>query len=359
VNAARLLRELALPMTEPGVLMSMLALFGLAKLASLIALTLMQYLLPLGAMLLLLASIVLLPVCARYLMEILDSRICGREPPPLSAGLFSRYGFVWSLLPLTLIFGSGFLLLRTAALYGAAASLLPAALLAVTVPASLAVLAMTNSPLSSLNPVSLYHLVRLSGTSYFVVPTILLVFGAALRLLSETPLPRAVGEFGMLYLAFLAFSLTGSIVASSGAHQHVGIAAPAMPDGRKLAREEMRGRQRVLDHAYGLFSRGNGAGGLEHIQDFIDNSSHLASKLELFEWFFRQMLDWENTDPALSFGRVFLSRLIAAGETVLIMKVTARCLLENERFRPLPGDRQRVIEMALANGRDDIARQLR
>ena len=110
-----------------------------------------------------------------------------------------------------------------------------------------------------------------------------------------------------------------------------------------------------MDHAYGLFSRGNREGGLRHLDGFLQESGNV---LDDAEWFFQNMLRWEQTDPALVFAQRYLTLLLDSGESILALKVLARCGLENERFRPAIADRERLSAVVAANERDDLRKLL-
>lgn len=337
--------ELARPFTDSTVLIAMLTFTGLFALADAAGL--------LGIWLL----VVTLPACSRFLIGITAARIDGRPVAPPGIELFSLVDSVWTLLPLVLIVG-GALLVRAMAGTPIAASAL-ALSLALAVPASVGVLALTRSPAAAINPLHLHALIRRTGKRYLGVPAAVLAAVALLGLLALLGAPSILVAALASYPLFLGFSLTGAVVAGSGLREEVGIPDPVEPAAETLIERDLRSRRAVLDHAYGLFSRGNRAGGLRHIEGFVDRSEYFGTKIEVFEWFFEKMLRWENAGPALALAQVFLSRLVDAGESTAAMKLIGRSLLEDERWRPLPADRERVTELASAAGRTDILTRLR
>jgi hypothetical protein len=117
----------------------------------------------------------------------------------------------------------------------------------------------------------------------------------------------------------------------------------------------MSERAAVLNHAYGLVSRGNRAGGLGHVRDWIDRDPDPDAA---WRWFFEQMLRWEVTDAALQFGQQYLGLLLRSGDQVAAVKLIARCRLENEAFRPLPDDRELARQAAEHCGNEELARTL-
>ena len=77
-----------------------------------------------------------------------------------------------------------------------------------------------------------------------------------------------------------------------------------------------------------------------------------------YRWFFEEMLRWEDTDPALLLGQYYLGHLLDTGDSAAAVKLMSRCYLENPRFRPLPEDRPRALELAREQDRDDLVKHL-
>ena len=130
----------------------------------------------------------------------------------------------------------------------------------------------------------------------------------------------------------------------------------SIPDAIEMTAEERRerltaDRQNVANHAYGFVSRGNRAGGLAHIQSFIDGEQ---DKEEAYNWFFNQMLKWENMDAALSFAQPYLHRLLSQQRDAAALKLLSQCYHANPRFRPAKEDAEAAIELAKRSRRDDL-----
>ena len=359
MTPGRLLRELLYPLTEASVLFSMLAIFAVAKIASLVVGAFLASVFPIGVMLGLLAVVAILPVTTRYLMELLNARLEGAAARPLAIGMLERFGLLWSLAPLGAVGGTIWAVLWVESAFGASAAVAVAVLCLALLPAFLAALAISGSLVTSLNPLSMVQIVSHTGWSYLLVPAITLIGCLALRLAAGVGLPGFVVEFGALYLDVLGFSLTGAVIGASGIRDRVGEPVPEAPTVEKVQADDLRARQGVADHAYALISRGNRDGGFAHIHAFIDKLEYLGTKGDMFEWFFLQMLRWEDSAPALFFARDYLSLLVQAGESARALKVLSRCLYEDPGFRPRPEDRAPLVEMAREAGNDDLVRQLR
>ncbi len=359
MTPANLLRELTYPVRETAILLSMLAIFIVAELAAAVVQVFLQSVFPVGVMLGMLAAVAILPLTMRYLMEILNARIEGTAAQPLAIGMLERHGFLWSLAPLGAVAGSVWLIVESESRFGAPAALVLSLLLFAALPAFLAALAISGSLLASLNPVSLLQIIRQTGWTYLWVPAAIVLGVFVLQLAAAGGAPRLLVEFGCLYLDFVGFSLTGAVVGASGIRERVGVPVPEEPDPTQVQAEDLKARQAVVDHAYALVSRGNRDGGFAHIQEFIDKLEYLGTKADMFEWFFRQMLRWEDPAPALFFAQRYLALLVEAGEAPRALKVLSRCLYEDAAFRPRTEDRPRLKAMAEAAGRDDLVRQLR
>jgi len=126
-------------------------------------------------------------------------------------------------------------------------------------------------------------------------------------------------------------------------HREVGIYDPVEPGEAEISACHAKLRTDVLDRAYGFVSRGNRIGGLKHIRDWMEEDPEPAYG---WQWFFKQMLRWENKDPALVFGQQYLGWLLRNGDYVAAVKVMLRCRMENESFRPLSEHKTLALEAA-------------
>lgn len=115
-------------------------------------------------------------------------------------------------------------------------------------------------------------------------------------------------------------------------------------------------RRNVLNHAYGLVSRGNRAGGLQHIYGALQDD---PDALSAWSWYLEQMFRWENCAAALQFAQQYLSRLLHDDAYVDAVKLMMRCRLVDESFRPLPEDRSLALTAAEQCHNDDLLTSLR
>ena len=125
-----------------------------------------------------------------------------------------------------------------------------------------------------------------------------------------------------------------------------------------MKRTRIPGHEReasVLNHAYGFFSRDNRAGALAHIRSALRDETDVDAA---YYWYFSEMLRWESKDAALMLAQERLTELLRGERGVEAVKLISRCLLENPRFRPLPGDLDSALQVAARLDRDDLVRTL-
>jgi len=351
------LRELALPIIDLGVCLSTLLLVALAELATLLTAVFLRVALAFGILVAALAAVVLLPICARYLMEILDARLVGRPLPPLSSELLGRQGLAWSLMPLACLLGAGWVVVQAYARFDYTVAAFAAGAFVLILPAVIGVLAISGSVSASLDPRNAYQLLRLCRWRYLLLPAVIVALTLALAGLRALGAPRILLLLASGYAAVVAFSFIGYVIGSSGARERVGIPEPVEPDAATVGAGVERARVQVLNHAYGLFSRGNAAGGQAYIEQYLAATGGSAT-LDERDWFFWQMMAWEVAGPGLFFARDYLAVLLERNEPGKALKVLSRCLHAEPRFRPRPEDAERLVEIARAAGRDELLRAL-
>ena len=343
LKATDIAREFAYPLSNLSVLLSALFVFLMLEFAAF------------GGIMGLFLGFLVLPALFRYLMRILDSRAKGQDPGPLVAEDLMWFDSAWSLF---LIVHLAVLVYVTYILgnrYGVAAMLAANVLLAAVIPASLAVLAITRSPLECLNPRSVAGLIRRSGTSYWILPVYFLMAGVVLWWLTTLSLPEFLVELFAYYLILVFFALTGAVVQPHDFYKEVEIHAPVEPDRDVIDERLVKERTVVLNHAYGFISHGNRAGGFKHIRSWLENDPEPDSA---WSWFFDQMMRWEIKEPALVFAQTFLGRLLRDGDYLAAVKVMTRCCHVNESWLPLPDDRALALKAAEHCGNAELAKVL-
>ena len=291
-----------------------------------------------------------LPPIFRYLMITLETCAKGEKPRAFDAEFFSWTDSLWTFFPLPLAAALTYLGFTVHGYFGTMGVYALLVVVSGALPASFAVLAITHSPLQSLNPVALGRLLKATAESFWLASAYLIVVGWAF--VQAGQLPNTAGNIVYLFGLFSFAALTGTLLEPFGLVDDVSI-----PESLEASDEEIRGameaaRVSVLSHAYGFVSRGNRDGGLEHIKECIAEDSDPEAA---WAWYFNKMLGWENQEPALFFGQHYVHDLLRYGEAVPALKIIMRCRLINDRFKPLREDVPVAIEAAESVGNSELA----
>ncbi|MDH5344411.1 MAG: hypothetical protein OEW59_01515 [Gammaproteobacteria bacterium] len=351
MKPGEVLHELAFPLTNQVLLIS-IGTFGGALWLSLVLIELGPFFLILGLLGLMLVSGALF----RYGVKVLERRAQGLGTPVADIDTVTFLSDVWTFFPMVQTVAALWVAdyLNDSGNPSAGVAIL--VVFALVLPASLAVLAITHSPLQSVNPRALYVLVRRCGSSYLWIP-----LGAATLFtviagvgLAGLPFPGVVVL--QTYAVFAAVNLTGAVMHASGVIGEVSIDVPLEKSEAEAADEIADARHRALDHAYGFISRGNRDGGFNHIRDHIAAEEDASAAVA---WFFNEMMRWEKKDAALFFGQDCFAHFLHHDNDAMALKIALRCIHEDPSWRPRSEDRGHAIELAGKYGRDDLLTALR
>ncbi|MGB5512292.1 MAG: hypothetical protein WBM87_11340 [Woeseiaceae bacterium] len=331
MKATDILRAVLYPLTEASVLMPMLVFW---------LLLLVAYWAGLFGLWLL---VLVIPAIIRFQMIVLEARARRATPATPDLGFFNWFGNVWTLFPAPVAILLIWVTVVTASALGPAWAIVPVLFASVFFPAFVAVLAITQSPLQSLNPVAHLHLQRRAGRTLWM-STVYLLLLSWLAVEAAT-LHAALATAVWLLYSFSFFSLTGSLIAPHELLDDIAIPDPVEKAADVVETELVRDRTRVLNHAYGFISRDNRSGGFGHIFASIKDDPDPAAA---WAWFLERMLSWEDQTAALIFAQHYLHDLLHYGESVRAAKLMMRCRLVDAQFRPLPEDLDAAIEAAKA-----------
>jgi len=328
----------------------------MAIILALIVFLLFQLLIQAAGVLGIWLAIVVVPAYFRYLLYLLEARANGRTAPSPGIELFNWVENFWSLFPLVLvsllIWGGYFLANK----YSFAIAAVPGVLILFIFPASMAVLAVTRSPIESLNPAALFVLIKACGRDYLMVPLIIVAMGFLIWTLMILNMPGVLIMAAVMYASILLFTLTGAVLYENGSSIAVDIPPPLEPGAEQLEAELTSARTKVLNHAYGFISRGNRQGGLQHVYDWIGKEADVNAA---YRWFFEQMLKWESSEAALVFAQEYLAWLLDRRHDIEAIKLINRCLMEDARFKPLPGTSSAALAAAERQANDELCAYLR
>ena len=201
-----------------------------------------------------------LPGFFRYLLFILEVRANGNDAPALDAELFGLADKLWSLSPLVLvaiIIWGGI----TVSPFGIVAVALYSVLVLFLLPASIAILAITRSPLESLSPHAIFRMVRICGPAYLLIPAIFVAMSIGIRMLASEGASMILLEWLVVYEVVLLFTFTGAVLHAKEVSYEVEIEASLEATADDIASDLDQAREKVVNHAYGFISRGNRDGG--------------------------------------------------------------------------------------------------
>lgn len=293
---------------------------------------------------------------AGYLMRVLEARSANREAPPFDAEMMAFFGTPISLVPLVLVsflFWLGFAAVRY---MGPELGWMAVMLLFAWLPASLAILAITRSPLACVNPVAMFKFIRATFADYFVMIIVLEFIAGVLIKTQFLVDPPGFRIISAVYFLFLLYSYTGSITGRNKIAEQVDIPLPLPVTAEDLHKTLISDREKVANHAYGFASRGNRDGAFEHIEVHVSGEDDPD---DARTWFFNKMLTWDDRNIALFYAQVSLHHFLVESRDAMALKLLSQCLHQNPQFRPQRDDREAALELAQRYGREDLVQQLR
>ena len=299
-------------------------------------------------------AIILLPSLVRNLVIYLEARARGREPETAGIENFSWIGNYWSLFPVVPLGLAGVALVHFADSDNTIAFWLVSITAITLLPASLIVLAITHSPLQSINPAAFLTLFERVGVAYVVAPAFLAVLTFLYVILP--PLPGSLAAVFALYVLYVSFGVCGAVVRSTSIVDDVEIEADESAGDERRRRSDYASREKTLTHAYGFASRGNIAGALSLIESATADDREPGTAPE---WYFKAMLKWEDPFAALKFAQGIVHSKLADGDRVGAVKLILRCRLIDEAFMPRRDDLPAAIDAAVACDNPELARVLR
>ncbi len=300
-------------------------------------------------------AVFLLPALVRYLLLVIEERACRRSLPLLDLGLFGVANSprrLFALVPATALLAL-YIVLRPGAPLTATVTVFTLAL--VGMPLHAVLLALTDSPLQSINPLAMWRLLgRLLPAWLWLLPLGLLVVLSWQWLASHDTAGYWLTLLGLYWLIAFA-NVCGILAARIDVAAETVIPMSSTADDEKQARLSVLERQAALNHAYALLSRGNREGGFAHLDAHADNTSEpLLTQYD----FFNAMLRWDLADVPLFYAQSLLPALLDAGQHAMAMKVLVQCLHRNERFRPRAEDVPRLRALAEQSRQQDVLRAL-
>lgn len=285
--------------------------------------------------------VAVLPYFLRSLMTYLEARARGSRPEVSGVEQFSWFSNAWSLFPIVPLGIAGAAITRTALNGNDVGAWAVLAGTIVLLPAILCVLAITHSPLQSINPLSWWKLLDRMGPSYLVAPMVIGVLLAAYKVIPGLPVFFDVSV--LLYLSFVLFGACGAAIRPFNVVDDVEIVPDETAGEERRRLHDDAQREKLLTHAYGFASRGNATGAVDLVVSSIaEDRNPVAAR----DWYFGQMMRWDDTFAALKLAQRVLHDMLAGGEEIAAVKLMMRCRMEDRAFRPLPDDLPAAVRAA-------------
>jgi len=276
--------------------------------------------------------------------------------PPPDADSMNPVGAVGSILHPALFALSIYCLATTPFIEGLLRWLLLITVL-VVFPASAAVMAMTRNVAVALNPVALFGFVRDLGPDYVKLLGVSALLGAFMVVTSEFArgswLLGLLGDMLSVWTVLALFLATG---ATLRAHRDVlGLVEGLDDKDVRETRDRHADWQKTLDIAYGSVRSGLVAQAYRTVRDLIARE---GESLEIYQWAFNGMLEWDPPEHAAMLGEKFAQRLWEEGRKVDAMELAQRCRKLSPKFA-LPAEfRTQLAEYARSLGRHRFADEL-
>lgn len=234
-----------------------------------------------------------------------------------------------------------------------------ALLVAVTFPASAAMVGVTGSLSQAFNPSALVEFARTLRGDYWmlVLGFIAIIVGAVLAESYVVPVlgpfSRIIGLMVLVWALLASFALIGSALRVHRLEFEIGgELRPREEEEIELRHEEWR---KTLDIAYASLRSGLISSGYKTLNDLVDAN---GDSIEVNHWLVENMLEWEEKKYAFEVARKLMPRLLDAGDAAGALELYQRLHRRDPDFRLPKTEADRLAEHARAFGRSGLADEL-
>ena len=215
-------------------------------------------------------------------------------------------------------------------------------------PASAAIMAMTRNAGAALNPFGIDY-GKLFGVS-LLLGALLVIAG---RLARTSWLLSVLADMFSVWTVLALFLATG---ATLRAHRHDFDLLEALDDAdERETRHRQAEWQKTLDRAYASVRSGLTAQGYRTVKELIESE---GDSLEIYQWAFNGMLQWDDQEHAVLLGERFAARLWESGRKVDALELAQRCRKLSPKFSPPASFTAELAEYARSIGRHRLADDL-
>jgi hypothetical protein len=243
--------------------------------------------------------------------------------------------------------------------YGPVAGLALGAVLLSALPATVGLLAISDSWLHALSPLAIGRVMRGLGLTYVVVLAIVLGGGVLLYVLEMT-LDSTLLQLVLAQLIFMAMfcAIGGGIF-----ERRIELQLATRSHAERLAEREDRyhaeARAAVLDRSYALLRLKRRSDAWDNLEPWIRKHCPDAHPFTEYHALLEATCTWD--DPVIGdrLANEYLAKLLASGETGMALDALQIRLASNQAFCPAPAAyASRLTELATLAGRKLMSRQL-
>ena len=224
-----------------------------------------------------------------------------------------------------------------------------------TFPASIAVMAMTRNPAAALSPISIAAVIRVMRLDYLVLlgwcgaVVVLAALASALFGGGSGIVDEIIGVWGFLAL----FALVGSAIRAHRAD--FDYADVEEIRAQHAENDRRRGWYSAVDRAYASIRSGFVDQGYSTLKQLIATE---GDSLEVYQWVFNRMLDWQENKFALDLARRFVVRLVEEKREQAALDLIQQCRRLSPTFEFPSEIAAKLSTYARAVGRPKLAEDL-
>jgi hypothetical protein len=221
-------------------------------------------------------------------------------------------------------------------------------------PASAALMGITSRLEAAFNPVSLGHVIRTLGRSYYVLVAVCAGVWLAAALLPSLGIgTSAIGISIAAWAVLVTFALTGTLLREH--RNDFDIAGEIETEEERQARFMRLEWRKTLDLAYASIRSNLVAEGYETLRKL---TARHGESFDIHYWLFDNMLEWEDRRHALEIGARVIERHVADGELTLAFDLFTRCRRTGTAFSVSPAAAAALAGFARSIGRNGVADEL-
>ena len=276
--------------------------------------------------------------------------------PPPDIESMNIFGGPWSVILHSVLFGTSMFFLATTPFMQGSTRWILLVLVLATFPASAAIMAMTRNVAVALNPVAIIGFVRDLGADYAKLLGVNVLLGALLVLMAALADSWFLGLLVSVVAVWMQLALFLAIGATLRAHRDTFSLLEALDDSEvRETRRRHADWQKALDIAYGSVRSGLAPQAYRQIKDLIASE---GDSLEVYQWTFNGMLEWDPPEHAAMLGERFSQRLWEEGRKVEALELAQRCRKLSPKFQLPAAFVTQLAEYARSLGRHRLADEL-